>query len=90
MRDEGDHYSLSGYDPNYTHTNDFGTISKKTLLMNTKTYGEVNLYLDKSNLTGSLLNLQIINSTDARKLLIKQAGRLRKYIFSSNEILKMQ
>lgn len=90
MRDEGDHYSLSGYDPNYTHTSEFGTIDKKTLLMTTRSYGAVNLFLDEGNLNGSLLNLQFINSPDTRKLLINQANHLKKYSFSSNEILKMQ
>lgn len=90
MRDEGSYYSLSGYDPNFAHTNDFGTIDKNTLIMNTKTYGPVNLYIDKSNLNESLLNLQIINSPDVRELLIKQASQLKRYTFSSNEILMMQ
>ncbi|MGZ3818747.1 MAG: lipoprotein N-acyltransferase Lnb domain-containing protein [Bdellovibrio sp.] len=90
MRDEGDHYSLSGYDPNFSHTDQFGTIDKATLVMTTKTYGEVNLYLDKIRVRESLLNLQIINSNDVKELLIKQASRLKRYVYSPNEILNMQ
>ncbi|MGZ3775118.1 MAG: lipoprotein N-acyltransferase Lnb domain-containing protein [Pseudobdellovibrionaceae bacterium] len=90
MRDEGDHYALSGYDPNYTYTDDFGTLSKATLIMHTKSYGDVNLALEKMDLDQSVLNLQFINSTAVRELLVKQAGNLKKYLFSTYEILRMQ
>ncbi|MGZ3774578.1 MAG: lipoprotein N-acyltransferase Lnb domain-containing protein [Pseudobdellovibrionaceae bacterium] len=90
MKDEGDHYSLSGYDPNFTYSDNFGTLDKKTLIMTTKTYGDVNLSLDEINTENSLLNLQITRSQEMKDVLIRQAQYLKKYSFSANEIVRMQ
>lgn len=90
MRDEGDHYSLSGYDPNFTHSTTFGSIDKKTLLMKTKSYGIVNLYVEEMNINNSLLNLQIINSKAIRDLLIRQSAKINIYTYSLQQVLKMQ
>lgn len=90
MRDEGSYYSLSGYDPNYAHTTDFGTLDKSTMMMSTKTYGAVDIYLDQMEINKSLLNRQLVNSHGVREILFKQARRLNVYTYSANELLHMQ
>ncbi|MGZ3791801.1 MAG: lipoprotein N-acyltransferase Lnb domain-containing protein [Bdellovibrio sp.] len=90
MIDEGEFYRISGYDPNYTYAVDLGTINKKTLLMHTKSYGEVNLFIGKADLSKSLFSLQLINSSGVRDLLIQQASKLNRFSISADEILQLQ